>query len=146
MERTLIIIKPDGVERGLIGEVVSRFERAGLKVVAMRMLRMTGDLAGRHYHVHAAKPFYAGLVEYITSGPVVAMVCEGPRAVESARALIGATDPRKAAPGTIRGDLGADVQRNLVHASDSASSAEFEIGLFFPDELVAGDMEVGAGT
>ena len=132
-ERTLVLIKPDGVRRGLAGEVLSRIERKGLRVVAMDMRVVGKDLAETHYAEHAEKPFYGSLVEFITSGPLVAMVVEGPRAIEAFRALAGATDPVKATPGTIRGDYALEVQDNIVHGSDSPDSAEREIKIFFPD-------------
>jgi nucleoside-diphosphate kinase len=132
-ERTLVLIKPDGVRRGLAGEVLARIERKGLQVVAMDMRVVGKDLAETHYAEHAGKPFYGPLVEFITSGPLVAMVVEGPRAIEAFRALAGATDPVKAAPGTIRGDYALEVQDNIVHGSDSPDSAEREIKIFFPD-------------
>ena len=132
-ERTLVLIKPDGVRRGLAGEVLSRIERKGLRIVAMDMRVVGKDLAETHYAEHAGKPFYGSLVEFITSGPLVAMVVEGPRAIEAFRALAGATDPVKAAPGTIRGDYALEVQDNIVHGSDSPDSAEREIKIFFPD-------------
>ena len=132
-ERTLVLIKPDGVRRGLAGEVLSRIERKGLRIVAMDMRAVGKDLAETHYAEHAGKPFYGSLVEFITSGPLVAMVVEGPRAIEAFRALAGATDPVKATPGTIRGDYALEVQDNIVHGSDSPDSAEREIKIFFPD-------------
>jgi nucleoside-diphosphate kinase len=132
-ERTLVLIKPDGVRRGLAGEVLSRIERKGLRLVAMDMRVVGSDLAETHYAEHAGKPFYGSLVEFITSGPLVAMVVEGPRAIEAFRALAGATDPVKATPGTIRGDYALEVQDNIVHGSDSPDSAEREIKIFFPD-------------
>ena len=132
-ERTLVLIKPDGVRRGLAGEVLSRIERKGLRIVTMDMRVVGRDLAETHYAEHAGKPFYGSLVEFITSGPLVAMVVEGPRAIEAFRALAGATDPVKATPGTIRGDYALEVQDNIVHGSDSADSAEREIKIFFPD-------------
>jgi nucleoside-diphosphate kinase len=132
-ERTLVLIKPDGVRRGLAGEVLSRIERKGLRIVAMDMRVVGKDLAETHYAEHAEKPFYGSLVEFITSGPLVAMVVEGPRAIEAFRALAGATDPVKATPGTIRGDYALEVQDNIVHGSDSPDSAEREIKIFFPD-------------
>jgi nucleoside-diphosphate kinase len=132
-ERTLVLIKPDGVRRGLAGEVLSRIERKGLRIVAMDMRVVGRDLAETHYAEHAGKPFYGSLVEFITSGPLVAVVVEGPRAIEAFRALAGATDPVKATPGTIRGDYALEVQDNIVHGSDSADSAEREIKIFFPD-------------
>jgi nucleoside-diphosphate kinase len=132
-ERTLVLIKPDGVRRGLAGEVLSRIERKGLRIVAMDMRVVGRDLAETHYAEHSGKPFYGSLVEFITSGPLVAMVVEGPRAIEAFRALAGATDPVKATPGTIRGDYALEVQDNIVHGSDSPDSAEREIKIFFPD-------------
>ncbi len=132
-ERTLILIKPDGVRRGLIGDVLSRIERKGLRIVAMDLRTMETDDAETHYAEHVSKPFFSSLVEFITSGPLVALVAEGPRAVEAFRALAGATDPVKAAAGTIRGDHALEVQENIVHGSDSPDSAEREIKIFFPD-------------
>jgi nucleoside-diphosphate kinase len=132
-ERTLVLIKPDGVRRGLAGEVLARIERKGLRIVAMDLRTVGKDLAETHYAEHEAKPFYSSLVEFITSGPLVALVAEGPRAVEAFRALAGATDPVKATPGTIRGDYALEVQDNIVHGSDSPDSAEREIKIFFPD-------------
>jgi nucleoside-diphosphate kinase len=132
-ERTLVLIKPDGVRRGLAGEVLSRIERKGLRIVAMDMRVVGRDLAETHYAEHAGKPFYGSLVEFITSGPLVALVVEGSRAIEAFRALAGATDPVKATPGTIRGDYALEVQDNIVHGSDSPDSAEREIKIFFPD-------------
>jgi len=134
-ERTLVLIKPDGVRRGLAGDVLSRIERKGLRIVAMDMRVVGKDLAETHYAEHAGKPFYGSLVEFITSGPLVAMVVEGPRAIEAFRALAGATDPVKATPGTIRGDYALEVQDNIVHGSDSPDSAEREIKIFFPDTV-----------
>jgi nucleoside-diphosphate kinase len=140
MDRTLILIKPDAVQRGLAGEVISRFERRGLKFVAMKLMRVDEALARRHYAEHEGKPFLEGLVAFITSSPIVAAVLEGPDVVEAARAMMGATDPQKAAPGTVRGDLGLFVQNNLVHGSDSPESAKREIALFFDDsEIIAWD-------
>jgi len=136
VERTFVMIKPDGVQRGLIGEIIARLERRGLKIVAMKMLWVSPELAARHYAVHQGKPFYEGLVRYITSGPVVAMVVEGPRAVEVVRKTMGATDPAKAEPGTIRADFGLTIGRNLVHGSDGPETAAFEIGLFFREEEI----------
>jgi nucleoside-diphosphate kinase len=138
MTRTFAMVKPDGVQRGLVGEVVARFERRGLKLVAMKLLRIPRELAERHYGEHKGKPFYEPLVEFITCGPVVAMVLEGENAVQAVRDMMGKTDPQKSAPGTIRADLGMSMSRNVIHGSDSEGSAEREIGLFFrPDELVA---------
>ena len=132
-ERTLVLVKPDGVRRGLIGDVVSRIERKGLTIVAMNLRTLSRETAESHYEEHRAKPFFGGLVDFITGGPLVAMVVEGPRAVEAFRALAGATDPVSAEPGTIRGDHALEIQENIVHGSDSAYSAEREIKLFFPD-------------
>jgi nucleoside-diphosphate kinase len=132
-ERTLVLVKPDGVRRGLVGEVLSRIERKGLRIVAMDMRTLDRDAAGAHYTEHAEKPFYGSLVDFITSSPLVALVVEGPRAIEAFRALAGATDPVRAAPGTIRGDYALEVQENIVHGSDSPDSAEREIKIFFPD-------------
>lgn len=134
MERTLILVKPDGVQRALIGEIISRFERRGLKLAGMKFMQISEDLAGRHYGVHQGKPFYEGLVQYITSAPVVAMVWEGNDAIEAARATMGVTNPVQAAPGTIRGDFGMEIGRNLVHGSDSPENGEKEVGLFFEEE------------
>jgi len=136
VERTFVMVKPDGVQRGLVGEIISRIERKGLKIVAMKMLRIPKELAEEHYAEHRAKPFFSSLLSYITSGPVVAMVVEGKNAVKVVRKLVGATNPSEAEPGTIRGDFGLDLGRNVVHASDSAASAEREIGLFFRNEEI----------
>ena len=130
-QRTLVLVKPDGVQRGLIGEIVSRLEGRGLKLVALKMMRITPELAARHYAEHKGKPFFDGLVRFITSGPVVAMIWEGREAVSVVRSLMGATDPLKAAPGTIRGDLALDLGMNLIHGSDSPERAESEMALFF---------------
>lgn len=136
-ERTLVLVKPDGVQRGLIAEVIGRFERRGLHLVAMRMLRMDRALAERHYSEHVGRPFFEGLVGFITSAPVVAMVWEGPGAVALVRGLMGATDPKNSAPGTIRGDLAVSIGANVVHGSDSPGRALEEIALFFePDALL----------
>jgi len=142
LERTYVMVKPDGVQRGLISEVVSRFEKRGLKIVGMKMLQIPRELAEEHYGEHKGKPFFEALVGYITSSPVVAMVLEGKNAVAAARDMMGATDPQKANPGTIRGDFGLDIGRNVVHGSDSTASAEREINLFFkPEELVEYKLE-----
>jgi nucleoside-diphosphate kinase len=133
MDRTLILVKPDAFLRGLTGEIVARFERKGLVIVAMQHLTMDRELAERHYAEHAGKPFFGDLVDFITGGPLVALVLEGLEAVVAARQVIGATNPLEAAPGSIRGDLGLEVQTNLVHGSDSRESATREIGLFFPE-------------
>lgn len=137
MERTLIIIKPDGVERALIGPIITRFEQRGLKLAAMKMLQVSDSLARQHYAVHEGKPFFEPLIEYITSSPVVVMVLEGPQAIQAARNTIGATKPVEAAPGSIRGDFGMMVGRNLVHGSDSPENAAAEIALWFDEsELI----------
>jgi nucleoside-diphosphate kinase len=132
-ERTLVLVKPDGVRRGLVGDVISRIERKGLAIVAMNLRTLSREAAESHYDEHRAKPFFGDLVEFIVGGPLVAMVVEGPRAVEAFRSLAGATDPVSAAPGTIRGDHALEIQENVVHGSDSTDSAEREIKLFFPD-------------
>ncbi len=133
MERTLILIKPDAMQRGLAGEVISRLERRGLKVVAIRMLKVSKPLAKKHYAEHEGKPFFRGLVEYITSSPIIAAVFEGANAIAATRQTMGATSPTDAAPGSIRADFGLDRGRNLTHASDSSASAKREIALFFGD-------------
>ncbi len=131
-ERTLVLVKPDGVARGLVGEVVGRLESKGLKLVALEMRTLERSVAETHYAEHAEKPFYTELVDFIVSGPLVALVAEGPRAVEAVRGLMGVTDPVKAAPGSLRGDYALEIGANLVHGSDSPSSAKREIDLFFP--------------
>jgi nucleoside-diphosphate kinase len=136
-ERTLIIIKPDGVQRGLTGEIISRFERRGLKIVGLKMMRITPDLAARHYGEHKGKPFFEPLVEFITSSPVVVMALQGCGAVRLARNMMGALNPEEAAPGSIRGDLAISKRYNVVHGSDSPENGAREIALFFkPDELI----------
>lgn len=143
MQRTLVLIKPDGVQRGLIGEITGRLERRGLRLVAARFRRVDRGQAELHYAVHQGKPFYAGLVDYITSAPVMAMVWEGPEAVAAVRQMMGSTRPTDAAPGTVRHDFGLEIGRNLTHASDSPETAEAEVSLWFrPDELVAWEREV----
>jgi nucleoside-diphosphate kinase len=132
-ERTLILVKPDGVARGLTGEVLSRVERRGYKVVALQQRTITAELAEQHYGEHVGKPFFADLVEFITSGPLVAAVAEGPGVVGAWRTMMGATDPKVADPGTVRGDFATEMSKNVTHGSDSTESAEREIGLFFPD-------------
>ncbi|MBO2445511.1 nucleoside-diphosphate kinase [Actinomadura barringtoniae] len=132
-ERTLVLVKPDGVRRAVIGEVISRIERKGLKVVALELRTLSRDTAEDHYGEHRERPFFGELVEFITGGPLVAMVVEGPRAIEAFRALAGATDPVKAGPGTIRGDHALEIGENIVHGSDSPESAAREIKLFFPE-------------
>jgi nucleoside-diphosphate kinase len=131
MERTLILVKPDAFARGLTGEIIARFERKGLEIVAMRHMTVTAELAQQHYAEHAERPFFSELVDFITSGPIVAMVLEGTNAVRAARQVIGATDPLEAATGSIRGDFAVAVGQNMVHGSDSPESATRESGLFF---------------
>ncbi|MGQ4891975.1 MAG: nucleoside-diphosphate kinase [Candidatus Njordarchaeia archaeon] len=133
-ELEFVMVKPDGVARGLIGEVISRIERKGLKIVAMKLIWMTKEQAEQLYAVHKGKPFYEGLIKYVTSGPVVVMVVKGPKAVEVIRSLIGATDPIKAAYGTIRGDYAMDISRNIVHASDSPENSLKERSIFFNED------------
>ena len=135
-EQTLVLVKPDGVQRGLVGEVVGRLERRGLRLMGMKLMRITEELAGRHYAEHREKPFFGGLVSFITSAPVVAMVWEGPGAVAMVRTMMGATNPANAAPGTIRGDLAVDFGMNVIHGSDSTESAEREVSLFFAADEV----------
>lgn len=137
MERTLVLIKPDGVQRGLIGEIIFRLERRGLRLVAAKFMSVSRDLAEKHYAVHKGKPFYPGLISYITSSPVMAMAWEGPGAVIAVRQTMGSTRPTEAAPGTVRHDFGLEVGRNLTHASDSAVTGEAEVALWFAaEELV----------
>lgn len=132
-ERTYAMIKPDGVERGLVGELIARIEAKGYRIVALKMLTISRDLAERHYGEHQGKPFFAGLVSFITSGPVVAMVLEGEHAIAGWRTLMGATNPADAAPGTIRGDFATSIDQNVAHGSDAPETARREIGLFFPE-------------
>lgn len=142
-ERTLVLVKPDGMQRGLAGEILHRFERRGLRIVGVKLVQVSNDLAARHYAEHEGKPFYAGLIAYITSSPVLAIVFEGTGAIALVRKTIGKTDPAEAEPGTIRGDLGIEKGRNLVHASDGAESAEREIGLWFAaNELIGWPRDV----
>ncbi|NDJ52913.1 MAG: nucleoside-diphosphate kinase [Chloroflexi bacterium] len=137
MERTLVLIKPDGVQRALVGEITARFERRGLRLVGLKLIQMSKDLAEDHYGEHKDRPFFPGLVSFITSGPVVAMVLEGPGAILMVRDMMGKTKPAESAPGTIRGDYGVDVGRNIIHGSDGAESAAAEIQRFFSDsELI----------
>lgn len=143
MERTLVIIKPDAVQRGLIGEIVLRFERRGLRIAALKLMHMDEGLARRHYAVHQGKPFYEPLVRYITSAPVVVMVLEGSGAIDVVRRTMGATSPSEAAPGTIRADFGLEIGRNLVHGSDGPETAAFEVPLFFEeDEIISYERDV----
>ena len=132
-----MIIKPDGVQRGLIGEIIGRLERRGLRLAAMKFMSVSPEMAEKHYGVHKGKPFYEGLVKFITSSPVVVMAWEGPKAISAVRQTVGATNPTNAAPGTIRADLALDMRPNLIHASDSPETAAFELGLWFkPEEFV----------
>lgn len=138
MERTLVLIKPDGVQRGLIGEIIARLERRGLRLVGAKFLQVSMELAETHYAIHKGKPFYDGLIAYITSAPVMAMVWEGPNAIKAVRQTMGATRPTEAAPGSVRHDFGLEVGRNLTHASDSAENGQTEVALWFSDqELVS---------
>jgi nucleoside-diphosphate kinase len=137
LEQTLIIIKPDGVQRGLTGEIIKRFEQRGLRIVAMQLMMVSEDLAKEHYAEHDGKPFYAGLVSYITSGPVVAMVLEGKSAIAASRKTIGSTNPAEAEAGTLRGDFGLDIGRNLVHGSANTEDAAREVQLWFADNRLS---------
>jgi nucleoside-diphosphate kinase len=142
-ERTLVLVKPDGVQRLLTGRILARYEERGLKIVGLKLVQVDRDLAERHYAVHREKPFFGGLVEFITSGPLVALALEGPNAIAIVRAINGATRPHEAAPGTIRGDFALETAQNLVHASDSAETAASELALWFrDDELVEYGREV----
>lgn len=134
MERTYLMVKPDGVQRGLVGQIITRFEQRGYKLVGLKMMQIARETAEKHYGEHAGKPFFTGLVDFITSGPVVAMVVEGKDVVVTAREMMGATNPLKAIPGTIRGTYGVDVGRNVIHGSDSVESANREIAIFFSSE------------
>ena len=143
MERTYLMVKPDGVQRGLCGEIVSRFEKKGLKLVAMKLMVIPKEVAENHYGEHKGKPFFSSLISYITSGPVLAMVWEGEDAVSVCRNMMGKTNPKESAPGTIRGDYGMQVGMNIIHGSDSVESAEREISIFFrPEELVSYDKTI----
>ena len=142
-ERTLVLVKPAGVQRGLAGEIISRLERTGLQIIGMKLMLISEDLAGRHYAEHSEKPFYSGLVSFITSSPVVALALKGPSAISTTRKIMGVTNPVDAAPGTIRGDLGVDMGRNLIHGSANAEDAAREVALFFDDsELVEYDRAI----
>jgi nucleoside-diphosphate kinase len=136
MERTLVLIKPDGVQRGLIGPILTRLERRGLRIAAMKLMQITPELAAKHYGIHKEKDFYEGLVKFITSGPVVAAVIEGNGAIKTVRDTMGDTNPAKAAPGTIRADFGLEIGRNLVHGSDGPETAAAEVSLFFTDDEI----------
>lgn len=133
MERTFAMIKPDGVQRGLIGEIISRLEKRGIRIASLKLITISPELARAHYAEHQSKPFFTDLVEFITSGPVVAMVLEGEDVIRVLRTMMGVTDPKQAAPGTLRGDLAISVRHNLIHGSDSPASAAREIALFFPE-------------
>ena len=137
-ERTLSIVKPDGVMKGVIGDVLNRFEKSGLRIIALKMLHLTPDMAGGFYIVHRERPFYTDLMDYMSSGPVVVMVLEGENAISAARDIMGATNPEEAAPGTIRADLADSIERNIVHGSDSPESVAYEIPYFFPEIEVFG--------
>ena len=145
MERSLVLVKPDAVKRGLTGTILSRLERQGLKLVAIKMLQMDRNLAERHYAPHQNKAFFNSVVTYISSSPVVAAVFEGENAIDRARKEMGATDPTQAAAGTIRGDYGLDIERNTIHGSDSATTADWEIGLFFTENEVL-DYQIETGS
>ena len=134
MERTLVLIKPDGVQRGLIGEIIARLERRGLRLVGTKFLQVSQELAETHYAIHQGKPFYDGLIAYITSAPVMAMVWEGPNAIAAVRQTMGATRPTEAAPGSVRHDFALEVGRNLTHASDSIENGQAEVSLWFTDQ------------
>ncbi|MCT7951457.1 nucleoside-diphosphate kinase [Ancylothrix sp. C2] len=138
MERTFLAIKPDGVQRGLVGQIISRFESKGFTLVGLKLMNVSREKAEQHYGEHKEKPFFAGLVDFITSGPVVAMVWEGKGVVASARKIIGATNPLNSEPGTIRGDYGIDIGRNIIHGSDAVETAQREIALWFNDSELAG--------
>ena len=143
LERTLVIVKPDGVQRGLVGPILARLEARGLKLVGLKLVQVSNDLAARHYAEHAGKPFYPGLLRYITSAPVIVACVEGTSAVQMVRNSVGATNPLNAAPGTIRGDLALDIGRNLIHASDAPETAQRELALWFSEpELVSYQRDV----
>ena len=136
-ERTLVLLKPDALQRGLVGEIIGRLEARGLLIVAMKLVHMDQVMASRHYEAHVERPFFPGLVDFITSAPLAALVLQGTHAVDMVRSTMGSTDPLEAAPGTVRGDLATDIGRNLIHGSDSVESAQREIALFFePDDIV----------
>ncbi len=143
MEKTFVMLKPDAIQRSLSGEIIARLERRGLKLIALKMLRISKELAERHYGEHQGKPFFQSLVDFITSGPVIAMVWEGQNAVQVVRKMMGSTDPQTAEPGTIRGDFALFMGNNIIHGSDSANSAEREISLFFKDEEIINYIKTG---
>jgi len=136
VEKTYVMVKPDGVQRNLVGEIISRFESKGFKLAALKLMQLDADVAREHYAEHVGKPFFPGLLEYITSGPVVAMVLQGKGVVDEVRKMVGKTNPREADPGTIRGDFGLEIGRNVIHAADSPASAEREIGIYFKKEEI----------
>ncbi len=143
IERTLVLVKPDGVQRLLVGRILARFEERGLKLVALKLIRVDRALAERHYAIHRGKSFFEGLLDFITSGPLVALAVEGPNAIGLVRSMVGATRPHEAAPGSIRGDLAVETAQNLVHASDGPETAATEIAMWFaPEELLAYDREI----
>lgn len=145
MERTLVFVKPDGVQRGLIGEIIARLEKRGLKLIGAKFMAVSDGLAAEHYAIHEGKPFYDSLIAYITSSPVMAMVWAGPNAVEAVRQTMGATNPTQGTPGSVRQDFGMEIGRNLTHASDSVENGEKEIALWFsPEELVEWDRAIDA--
>jgi len=136
VERTFVMVKPDGVQRNLVGTIISRFEKKGFKLVALKLMQLDESIAREHYAEHVEKPFFPGLVEYITSGPVVAMVWEGKGIVEEVRKMMGKTNPKDAAPGTIRGDFGIEIGRNVIHGADSVESAQREMKIYFKEEEI----------
>lgn len=136
MEKTYLMVKPDGVRRGLVGEIISRFEKKGFKLVGMKLLQLSEEMAHKHYAEHVGKPFFAGLIKFITSGPVVAMAWQGENVINIARAMMGATDPAKALPGTVRGIYALNVEHNVIHGSDSPESANRELALYFKDDEI----------
>ncbi|MBO9541203.1 nucleoside-diphosphate kinase [bacterium] len=137
MERTFLAVKPDGVQRGLVGEIIGRFEKKGFKLIGLKLMQVTREQAETHYGEHAGKPFFGGLVDFITSGPIVAMAWEGKNVISTARTMMGATNPAQSATGSIRGDFASDIGRNIIHGSDAPESAARELGIFFkPEELL----------
>jgi len=144
-ERTFVMIKPDAVQRGLVGNIITRFERKGIKLVAMKLVSVSKELAEKHYEIHKGKPFFEPTVKYITSSPVVALILEGNNAIEMVRGMMGATDPQKAKMGTIRGDFGQFIGRNIVHGSDGPDTAEFELNLWFKSEEIGNYMRIDEG-
>ena len=144
-ERTFVMIKPDGVQRRFVGDIIARFEQAGIAIVAMKFLQVSLELAHKHYAIHKGKPFYDGLINYITSGPVLSMILEGTNVINRVRTMVGHTNPAQAQPGTIRGDYAQEIGRNIVHASDAPETAEYEIALWFtPEDIVDYEMNDAA--